>query len=167
MRILGIDPGPRQSALVVWNGTEFTDQGEYDNEYLLSRLAVSQLDGHIAIEKVMNYGMIVGADVFETVYWTGCFVTAWEYPKWDDANSEMTRTSSRIPWPEVARHHCHKTSGVKESNVRQVLIDRFGPGKREAIGLKASQGPLYRIKGHMWSAAAVALVEFDRQQEAE
>ena len=55
---------------------------------------------------------------------------------------------------------------AKDANVRAALIDRFGPSKRKAIGLKATPGPLYGVHSHMWSALAVAVTYGDRRDAA-
>ena len=53
-----------------------------------------------------------------------------------------------------------KNNRAKDKNIRQALIDRFGPGKA-AIGTKKAPGPLYGLKSHLWSALAVAVVAAD------
>ena len=46
---------------------------------------------------------------------------------------------------------------LRDANIRQALIDRYGPGKDRAIGRKLSPGPLYGLSGDCWSALAVAV----------
>ena len=50
---------------------------------------------------------------------------------------------------------------AKDRNVRLAIEDRRG-GRRAAVGLKKSQGPLYGIKAHEWSALAIAITWFDK-----
>jgi len=163
MNVIGIDPGPERSAFALWDGEHFIDQGWPDNETLLSHIKGSRNPGHMIVEKVVHYGKRpVGADVFETAYWTGRFIQAWL----DRLTTQ--RTASRISFSETAIHHC-RTTRVDSAVIRQALIDRFGPGDRKAIGLKAHPGPLYGMKGeggHKYDAAAIALVAWDRAEAA-
>jgi len=52
---------------------------------------------------------------------------------------------------------------AKDANIRQALIDRYGPGKDKAIGQKKTPGPLYGFKSHEWAALAVAVTWMDQQ----
>ena len=101
----------------------------------------------IVIEKVESFGMAVGAEVFETVYWSGRFAEA-AYPI----------PVERIGRKAVKMHLCGSMR-AKDANIRQALIDRYGGP--DAIGKKASPGPLYGISGDVWSALAVAVTYSD------
>jgi hypothetical protein len=57
---------------------------------------------------------------------------------------------------EVKIHLCGSMK-AKDANVRQVLLDRYGPGKAKAVGLKRSPGPLYGFSKDLWSALAVGI----------
>jgi len=154
--VYGLDPGNVRSALVVLDerGTVFSKR-ILDNEAmrleLLERLRpFSRSTGSVlVIEQVASYGMAVGETVFETVYWSGRFHECW-----------CSRVE-RIKRLDVKLHLCHD-SRAKDSNVRQALIDRFGPGKDKAIGLKKAPGPLYGFKKDLWAALAVAVTWRDQ-----
>jgi hypothetical protein len=164
--ILAIDPGPVQSAWIAYNG-EIIDHGFCDNEQLLSILRgaaagvvyvgrhprdVEKLDPQrVVIEKVEGFGMPVGVEVFETVFWSGRFAEAASPIRVD-----------RIGRKAVKLHLCG-TVRAKDPNVRQALIDRFGGS--DAIGRKASPGPLHGISGDVWSALAVAVTWTDQHVE--
>ena len=139
MNILAIDPGTRESACVHFDGREYMGH-ILPNKEVLSNLYCSPIDV-LLIEKIESYGMAVGADVFETVYWSGRF-------------HEAARASiiERVPRKNVKMTLCNSMR-AKDSNIRQALPDRFG-GKDKAIGKKANPGPLYGFKSHMWPAGS-------------
>jgi len=138
MKIIAIDPGPVVSSSVVYD----TDSGSIDantenNEQLLRYLRTNPRT-RLVIEQVASYGMAVGEDVFETVFWSGRFA---------EAHGKATRVK-RIT---VKQHVCHDTR-AKDSNIRQALIDRFG-----APGTKKNPGLTHGLKGGEWQALALAV----------
>lgn len=149
MKVLGIDPGPENSALVVFDGERVSECWYTENEVLLSELKRAACVFPLAIEKIASFGMPVGAEVFETVYWSGRFAQAY--------GVEHVERITRI---DVKMHLCHNTR-AKDGNIRQALIDRFGK-----CGTKKKPGPLYGISGDLWSALAVAVTQHDRMNGA-
>ena len=162
--VIAVDPGPETSALLEWfpeRGHIGLKEKSFPNEALcdlLEAYELLQVNGSIrtelVVEKVVNYGMIVGAEVFETVFWSGQLCRSW-----------MRGTGlpyHRLPRLDVKMHLCHSPR-AKDANIRQALIDRFGPGKEKAIGLKATPGPLYGVSGHCWAALALAVTFADTQ----
>lgn len=147
MTIIGLDPGPTQSALVEWNGERVVFSVEESNQEMLDRIK-SILSGTIVIEKIESYGMAVGAEVFETCYWSGIF-----------AHSFGLAQTARLGRGAIKLHICG-SKRANDSNVRQAILDRFG-GKEAAFGKKSAPGLLYGITGHRMSALAVALTYFD------
>ena len=160
--VIAVDPGPETSALLEWfpeRGHIGLKETSFRNEALCDLLEAYkplQLNGSIrtelVVEKVVNYGMIVGAEVFETVFWSGRFCESWQ--------RGTGLPYHRLPRMDVKMHLCHD-SRAKDKNIRQALIDRFGPGKEKAIGLKYSPGPLYGVSGHCWAALALAVTWAD------
>ncbi len=145
--LLAIDPGTEESAIV----TLIDDRvfGEIlSNGALLERLRECNTGGTtLAIEMFASQGMAVGRTTFETVKWIGRFQEAFESR---GGRVEMIfRTAVKL-------HLCGVTR-ARDSNVRQAIIDLYGGTRAKAIGVKASQGPLYGFKSHMWAALAVAL----------
>src|SRR5579872_18085 len=119
--ILAIDPGPTESAWVLWDGTRLDVFAKEPNGTVLEK--VRQFSGKTAacvIEQIASFGMTVGAEVFETVYWSGRFAEAYGAGR-----------AHRIPRLAVKLHVCHD-SRAKDGNIRQALIDQFG-GKDRAI----------------------------------
>lgn len=155
--VLAIDPGPTESAFVIFvNGNRVPIHAKLPNEQLLREVEKTPSADVLLIEQIASFGMAVGAEVFETCVWSGRFIQAWEFGH------------SRLPWDRVKRHEVKselcKTQKAKDANIRQALIDRFGPGKEKAIGTKRQPGPLYGIAGDEWSALAVAVTWWERNQ---
>jgi hypothetical protein len=152
VRILAIDPGPVQSAWLAYD-TETKGPIPYfwgidQNEHIISpdHFCERGAFGFLAIEMVGHFGtgMTPGAEVYDTCVWIGQFI-----------NYFRIMPHRRILRREIKLAICGD-SRAKDKNIRQALIDRWG-GKAKAIGLKATPGPLYGIKSHLWSALAVAV----------
>jgi hypothetical protein len=161
-RLLAIDPGPTASAYVLYvherdpmtrrNVLErpLLEHAKEANETVLARIyrvAAENRGGRwvdqVCIEKIESFGMAVGEDVFETVFWSGRFAEAW--CSYDAAGV------ARVPRGEVKMHLC-RSMRAKDPNIRAALIDRFGqPGTRKA------PGRVYGVTGDVWSALAVAV----------
>lgn len=150
--MLAIDPGPQQSAWVQYMAGAPMKAGISDNDELLRDLyrVWEPLCEPVVIEMIASYGMPVGRDVFETCLWIGRFM-------------EAADGADLVYRKDVKMHLC-QSPRAKDANIRQALIDRFGPGKEAAIGKKASPGPLYGFKADMWAALAVAVTYADTQQ---
>ena len=79
--ILAIDPGPVQSAVVMYSLSE-TDIAALilDNDAVLALLALDdkpeQSQVLLTVEMIASHGMAVGKDVFETCVWIGRFIQA-------------------------------------------------------------------------------------------
>lgn len=149
--ILAIDPGSTQSAWLTLDGDDRVDDfGIEPNEDVLQGLRGSRRLHHVSlvvIEKIESFGMAVGAEVLETVWWSGRFAEAARPIRVD-------RVSRRA----VKLHLCG-SARAKDPNIRQALIDRYGGPA--AIGKKASPGPLFGISKDVWSALAVAVTAAD------
>jgi hypothetical protein len=150
VRVLAIDPGPTQSAFVLFDGARVIDHGLWLNEPLLQRLKAREFGPCYVtvLEQIESMGMAVGASTFETVFWTGRFA---------QASAPFDRVTRRA----VKLHLCG-SSRAKDGNVAQALKDRFGGDA--AVGRKATPGPLYGISSHRWAALAVAVTWWDDQQ---
>lgn len=152
MRIYAIDPGPEQSALVIYSPSGGVLNHEtIPNDKMRAMFSFGiEYPDVLVLEQIAAMGMAVGAEVFETVFWSGRFVECWP-----------------CEWHRVKRHqvkmHLCGSMRAKDANIRQALIDRFGPGKAQAIGTKARPGPLYGIHGDEWQALAVAVTWADLQ----
>lgn len=162
MLILAIDPGPTQSAWVIWDASaeQVTASAIEPNETVLSQL--QRLSGvsadRLVIEQIASYGMAVGAEVFETCVWTGRFMQAWER---QCMGHGQIPPADRLTRMAVKMHLCGHPR-AKDPNIRQALIDRFGP-----VGTKKAPGKLYGIASHLWAALAVAVAWWDLSGNAQ
>jgi hypothetical protein len=138
--VCGIDPGPREFSWVVWDGARVIECGDAPN-YHPGSFSTATCGSRIAIEWIESFGMAVGREVFETVFSIGRMATL--------ANVRL------VPRRDVKLHICGSPR-AKDGNIRQALIDRFGP-----VGTKKAPGPLWGISKHRWAALAVAVTAFD------
>lgn len=146
VRLLAIDPGSEESAYAVLVDGIMKSFAKMKNAALLDVIVSNGYEfSHCVIEKVASFGMPVGAEVFETVYWSGRFAQAFGAGR-----------VSRITRIDIKNHLCH-SSRAKDGNVRQALIDRLGP-----VGTKKVPGPLYGVSSDCWSALAVGITWVDK-----
>lgn len=153
--ILAIDPGPVQSAYVLYQPDDQTvAEGHIvSNEAMLLAVEDAANNWHVgtlAIEMVESFGMPVGREVFETVRWSGRFEERFNWL------CDPTARVERIGRKNIKLHLCNSVR-AKDSNIRQALLDRFGP-----VGTKAEPGKLYGVKKDIWSALALAVTCADR-----
>jgi hypothetical protein len=149
-KILAIDPGPRNSAFIVWDG-EILDMGIIPSEDLLGAIWKSFHRGRginsCIIESIASYGMAVGEEVFTTCRWIGRYQERWFQYSGEEA--------VLVPRLKIKLHHC-KSAKANDSNIRTALVDRFGvPGTKKRPGL------LYGVKKDIWSALAIATYQQD------
>jgi hypothetical protein len=137
--LIGIDPGPRESAFVVWDGARVVRACDMANAELAEYL--DSASSPVACEWIESFGMAVGREVFETVFAIGTF-------------SQHARLRL-VPRRDVKMHLCQSVR-AKDGNIRQALIDRFGE-----VGTKKNPGPLFGISQHRWAALAVAVTAHD------
>jgi hypothetical protein len=152
--VIGLDPGTNESAIVAFNGVSVIDHRILNNALMLDTLESDSLKSQIdrvvlVVEEFESFGMAVGKEVFRTIRWAGNFEQAWR-----------PRQSVFVPRKVVKSHLCHSTRAT-DANIRQALIDRFGPTPDRAIGKRKAPGPLFGIKAHEWSALALAVTWFD------
>ena len=148
--ILAIDPGNRESAYVLMDkNLRPLASGKIDNGDMLEvvqRMEYSEL----VIEMIASYGMAVGQEVFETVFWIGVF--------WQAARCEK---KTKVYRKDVKMNLCHSMK-AKDGNVRQALIDRFG-----VVGTKKNPGWFYGFAADIWSAYAVGVTYYDMKARGE
>jgi hypothetical protein len=148
--VMAIDPGPEQSAYLIYDpdGRTVHSFDILPNRELLEllRLGRTRYDCDVvAIEQVESFGMAVGREVFDTVFWSGRFAEAAD-SSWDPRPTVLPVTRRRV---KLAI--CQDTR-AKDANIRQALIDRFGGPSSIRKG-----GPLYGVSKDVWSALAIAV----------
>lgn len=142
--VMAIDPGYERSAWLTYDGTRPHAFGLEDNEKVLWILRRRPEVSSVLIEKIESFGMAVGREVFDTVWWAGRFAEAVE-----------PIPVVQVPRRSVKLAICGDTR-AKDANIRAALIDRFG-GRDTAVGRRAAPGPLYGISADVWSALAIAV----------
>lgn len=153
MKVFAIDPGTKQSAWVLWDtdAEAILNMGIHLNENMPAIIRMNARDAWFCIEMIASYGMPVGREVFETCLWIGRFIH-------EIAPSAMDHSRFQVYRLEVKSHLCHSAK-AKDGNVRQALIDRFGPQ-----GTKKAPGKLYGVSKDVWAALAVAVTFADKRR---
>lgn len=157
MRILSIDPGPTNTAVLVWNtGTETIEyKGKIPTPEALVIVQTTTAD-IVYCELLQCMGMAVGREVFETAYYIGeirriCIDRGLKF-------KGVFRT-------EIKLHHCHTTK-AKDGNIRQALLDRYADRRdkqgRLSGGSKKDPGRLFGVSEDIWSALAIATYAADK-----
>jgi uncharacterized protein (DUF2249 family) len=146
--ILAIDPGSTESAYVLLRKEDLSISsfGKLENGVILEIIQDKYFD-HVAIEMVASYGMAVGVEVFETVFWIGRFYEA--------ARSTECKYIQKIYRKDEKMNLCHSMK-AKDANIRQALIDRFG-----TVGTKKAPGWFYGVSKDVWAAIAVGVTYYD------
>lgn len=162
--VLAIDPGPKESAWVIYAGGNPVDFSLDENEMVCKKIKYLRehksfcrnQPEHLAIEMIASYGMPVGKSVFETCVWIGRFIESWS-----------SNNYTLIYRKQVSVHLCG-SARAKDSNIRQAIMDRYEPtggGKTPVVGVKKKPGPLYGIRKDIWAALAVAITWDDMAEE--
>jgi len=158
MVVFAIDPGPNESAWVLWDGSFILGRAIEKNESLLLKIRCLMwpcVPDVLAIEEIRNtYGMPAGVDLLHTVFWVGRFYEAWSHTV-----SSPHCKAVLVPRLLVKTHLC-RSARARDSNIRQALIDRFGPP-----GTKRKPGRTYGLKKDMWQAFGLAVYVYDRQSQ--
>jgi len=162
MIIIGIDPGPEHSGVVAYDAyhkeveqsfSEMANDKVFD---YLRGTVYNPKQVRLGIEIPACYGLRVGRDVFQTCVWAGRFI--------QEFTCLSFWTVYEVSRPEIVHHLTGKRGGPKAA-VNAVLVDRFGPGRKVAVGRKSAPGPLYGVKGHAWDALAVAYFVAETMKE--
>lgn len=153
--ILAVDPGTHKSAYVLLDEagvpceSAIIDNGgvmiEIENNWKFETQ-------EFAIEGIECFGMPVGKETFETCIWIGRFIQAYGAER------------ATIVYRSKVKQHLCRNVRARDPHIWQALVDRFGPGKAKAVGVKKQPGPLHGITSHCRSALAVGVTYFDTRK---
>jgi len=149
MTYISIDPGTTQSAYILWCD-KIISKEIVENQKIIDILKSHTSNLVVLIEKIASYGMPIGATTIDTIEWIGRF---------QQVAIDKGFKTELILRKDVKMHHCFSMR-AKDSNIRQALLDRWG-GRKKAIGLKKTPGPLYGIAKDIWSSLAILTFYLD------
>jgi len=163
MIILGIDPGPVTSGIVIYDSEArkvvYSNKAATEREitYIYDPYddieSMIRLD-HIIIERPAAMGPMGAGKVGHMLdtAWAAGRIEAWSQ-SFDNGADVHTLTRR-----EVIRHlGVMSGKGSADARVRAACIADHGGSKRVAVGLKASPGPLYGVSSHSWQALGLVL----------
>ena len=136
--MIALDPGTTHTAFVQYDHGLIIDHGHLPNAEI-RQILIGREYTSVACEMIASYGMAVGASTFETCVWIGRFI-------------EVARTEVRLCYRKDIKMYLCGSMRAKDANIRQRLIDIFGPQ-----GTKKQPGKTFGIKSHTWAALAVAV----------
>ncbi len=157
--ILSIDPGNEYSAYSLLNEelkpVKFGKVLNHELLVILDDLLSSAFVTDFAIEMIGHYGtgMPAGKTVFDTCVWIGRFTERYFQIRAKEPTYIM-RKDEKI-------NLCGNMK-AKDSNIRQALIDRFGP-----VGTKKNPGWFYGVSKDVWAAIAVGVTFHDLYLEGQ
>lgn len=116
--ILGIDPGPTESAYCFVGPKYSIDAAnKVGNEGLIEMVRSSAPSiGHVALESIQSYGMAVGREVFDTCFMIGRIIQVCK---------DLEIPYTLYPRPEYTRRICG-VGKINDAVLRQALELRFG-----------------------------------------
>lgn len=171
MRIIGIDPGPEKSGVIIietgivcgrcleigWracrasatrlHGDEIAVScaTHEENGSLLNIVTQDQPFGACVIERPAARGQIAGKTTMNTAFWAGVFAGAMH---------DFTKTYTIRP--NDIRATLAGKCNAPDVDIKAAVSEFVGkPSWREAVGKKKAPGPLYGLSGsHQWDALA-------------
>jgi len=155
MKVIAIDPGTTDSAMVVMDAETLKPEQLYleDNEMIRHLLYNMEFDWYdrLVIEMVASYGMPVGREVFETCVWIGMFT---------EIGLRKLRNGNRphYVYRKDEKLHICGSSKANDATIRRALIDRFADHDLKfGRGTKKNPDWFYGFRQDLWAAYAVGL----------
>lgn len=151
--VLAIDPGPMHSGLAL--------VGAEDPKYVipidivpngiflqwLESANLGRMDIRLAaIEQVRSYGGGAGAELYDTVFWSGQMALL----------LRKVQETVHIPRPSVAHFVTNAGQHTNDAAVRAAITVFYG-GSEIAVGTSKKPGKLYGMRGDVSAAVAVGL----------
>lgn len=161
MKVYAIDPGNEYSAFCIIDAYTLRPLlfDKWSNEEVLRDIkdTTPEKDYIAVIEMVEGFGMPVGKEVFETVFWIGRFY---------EALSRKCQVD-RIYRKEEKLHICG-TNKAKDANIRQALVDRFAQHDfKNGKGTAKNKDWFYGFSKDMWAAYAVGITYIETKLRME
>lgn len=145
--VIGIDPGTTQSAYVAWDGHFIQDVGTLANPKVAKYLRSIDKQACVCIENIEPYGMNVGREVLETMFWIGRFFQIAR----DTVGPQQV---SRLP-RRAAKKHLRLGPGTGDKDVRAALIRTLDRNPIE----------WHNLKSHQFAALAIAVTWWHTERE--
>lgn len=145
--IIGIDPGTKQSAYVAWDGEFIQALGTEPNASVAKYLRSIDRRACVCIENIEPYGMNVGREVLETMFWIGRFFQI-------ARDTIGPKQVSRLPRRAVKKH-LRLGPGSGDKDVRAALINRL---ERNPIDW-------HSLRSHQFAALAIATTWWETERE--
>lgn len=164
MIVLGIDPGPEKSGVVIYDSEAkrvlWSDAAAstYDVLRALEPWCFAKLCAHgwadaVVIEQVESYG-IPGNSLLLTAEVSGRFRQR--------AMDSFELAPVLMPRREVKRV-LGIVGGGADGQVREAMLARHGGTKKAAQGRKKAPGPLYGLSSHAWQALGLVVAWMERE----
>jgi len=151
MLILGIDPGPTASGVVLYCAAERRVLASASAltvdevfRWIRGGTPTIYLHDRVIIEQVMSQGQS-GNDLLRTAEVSGRF---WQVALDVDC---LDLPPVFMPRREVCSALAITGAG-KDAQIREAMIEIHGGTKAAAVGTKKKPGPLYGVSGHAWQA---------------
>jgi hypothetical protein len=147
LKVLGIDPGPEDSAFVLWDGELILTAQMVRPAVGIQWVNTALVSGNpVAIEALRCYGRAIGRETLETAYTIGRL------------DHEMR--CRLVPFSDYSRYWCNSTH-ARPAELYGALRERFGEP-----GTKAKPGVLYPVSKneHLRCAFALAVYVHDVMQ---
>lgn len=157
MKIFAIDPGNEQSAYCIMDDEyHLLEFAKLPNKELMKTMIQSIPEAEmVVIERMMSYGMPVGAETFITCEWIGRF-----------AQEAEKLVSVEYVYRKDEKLYICGSPKATDTNIRHALIERFAKfDTKRGTGTKANQDYFYGVTKDCWSAIAIATTKLDMLKE--
>jgi len=148
MIVLGIDPGPTNCGVVVYDTSPRSACFAWKALTVAEAIHVIEVyagrAGLVAIERVQSCG-VAGASLLRTA----------------EVGGMLHQCASNLGLDVVWLYRREVLRGLDVAGkalARQRLIEIHGGDRTSAVGTKKAPGPLYGVSSHAWQALAVAVV---------
>lgn len=158
MDIIGIDPGPTHSGVVVYDPSARVVRWAHSsvaNSELRAALREWLADSVVLLERT-SPGRMASGDLVRTSEQVGRIAEG------------LAGWTGVVLVPRswvLTCLHVAGGRGSRDAKVRARCIELHGGTARAAIGAKANPGPLYGVTGHAWQALGLVLAHIDAPSE--